>query len=350
MLAFAKSARHCSSSRGVRVPDFAKRSIHARPVSFRFPPASFLPCNKVSAVRDHALRVSLTRFSMQLEIVANISLDEGRSLGARLYPPIHELFRLHPARPATRIFAQGEPHQCAVAPSPPAATFSSNFARENTGTAISHPSFHPSVRKAHRKANRQALVLPLRPNLLSKSLPPPLANAVGTSPQKIPRPLLAPSCKLVPAPNPPDATCLRIPRAGRNSIRPRSSAFERPFPARRKIPPHLGANAPPAPFRAIGGRVHSTLRAAGLRLPALFPLFSLLHPSGLRLRLPACPHPKHKPAEELWCAKLLVRAPDSFTLFVDRLRSGSQNNCPQSQLSASLRVYGKGYSALLAST
>jgi len=59
---------------------------------------------------------------------------------------------------------------------------------------------------------------------------------------------------------------------------------------------------------------------------------------------------KHKPAEELWCAKLLVRAADSFMLFVDRLRSWSQNNHPQSQLSATLRVYGKGYSALLAST
>src|SRR5215468_8885313 len=145
MLAFAKSARHCSSSRGVRVPDFAKRSIHARPVSFRFPPTSFLPCNKVSAVRDHALRVSLTRFSMQPEKAANISLDEGRSLGARLYPPIHELFRLHPARREIRIFSQREPRQYAAAPSRRAATFSSNFARENTGTAISHPAFHPSV-------------------------------------------------------------------------------------------------------------------------------------------------------------------------------------------------------------
>src|SRR5262249_11581612 len=122
------------------------------------------------------------------------------------------------------------------------------------------------------------------------------------------------------------------------SIRSHSFAFERPVPAQRKTLPRPIPTGPPLPLHAIGGRVPRIPKAAGPRPPVPFPLFSLFRPSGLMLRLPACPHPKHKPSEELWCANRLPGAADSFILFVDRLRCGSQNKCPQSQLSATLRV------------
>src|SRR5262249_6398583 len=212
--AFAKSARRCFSFPAEHVPDFAKRSTHARQVSFQFPPAFSLPCSKASTARGLAHRVSPTRLSMQLETAANISLDEGRLPGARLCPLVHELFHLHPAHPAIRISSLFEPRLCVSAPSPRAATFSSNFAHENTGTVISPRSFHPPDRKVHRKANPQALSLPLMSNWPVRSPRPLLANRAGRFPRKIPRPLLAPSHTPVPAPNPPNAAWPGIPRAG----------------------------------------------------------------------------------------------------------------------------------------
>src|SRR6267154_277074 len=179
-------------------PGFAKRSIRALPVSFRFPQAYSLPRSKAAAARGRAAQSRRAPRQAPPEITLYICLCADLPPAGPSCPPVRAHGPRRLAHRGIRIASQHAPHQCAAAPAQPAATSSTNFARENSGTATALPFFRLPIRTAPRTANPPVRVLPRRPRSPAKSPLPPNANTAGTSRQRIPMLFPAPPRTLAP--------------------------------------------------------------------------------------------------------------------------------------------------------